>query len=332
MLNQELLEKICLLHFDVLNKQNICINHHVIKINTTSHGALIEKRLGASKTESLQFGNVQANTDFPDCKLKSFIQQGPLMRVGRKTSMSEDARIPDKVIKNYLALPKLLSTLMYGHKDSISKHYLYENPSITVRGNIDYSLLNGGVKIDFTMKPEQSGKILLEAGIAFLLDSAISQVQWLGNGLYASYPGKMSANNYGLYSLSSNDIYFEGNRMGVDMVLCTNVNGDGVLLVCKDGKINFERTDKGIVLSFNTHVSGLGGKLRPTSFPVYADKIGAITGSFSLYYVDGNNWNPLLKDLFVSPNEVKKAFIPFISAYDTYLKKFNDMVYEQNVE
>jgi beta-galactosidase len=331
-LNQELLEKICLLHFDVFNKQNICINHHVIKINTTSHDALIERRLGALKTGRLQFGNVQVNTDFPDCTLKSFIQQGPLMRIGRKTSMSEDARIPGKVIKNYLALPKLLSTHVYEHKDSISKYYLYKNPSITVRGNIDYSLLNGGIRINFNLKPEQSDKILLEAGIAFLLDSTISQVQWLGNGPYASYPGKMSANNYGLYSLSSNDIYFEGNRMGIDMVLCTNVNGDGVLLVCKDGKINFERTDKGIVLSFNAYVSGLGGKLRPTSFPVYTDKIDAIAGSFSLYYVDGRNWNPFLKDLFVSPNEVKNAFIPFISAYDTYLKKFNDIVYVQKLE
>ncbi|KAA6304670.1 hypothetical protein EZS27_043682 [termite gut metagenome] len=98
---------------------------------------------------------------------KSFIQQGPLMRIGRKTSMSEDARIPGKVIKNYLALPKLLSTHVYEHKDSISKYYLYENPSITVRGNIDYSLLNGGIRINFNLKPEQSDKILLEAGIAF---------------------------------------------------------------------------------------------------------------------------------------------------------------------
>jgi hypothetical protein len=87
--------------------------------------------------------------------------------------------------------------------------------------------------------------------------------------------------------------------------------------------VNFERTDQGIVVSFNTHVSGIGSKLRVTSFPVYAREITSISGNFSLYYIEGSNWNSLIKDLFVKPDEVKKAYTPFISVYDTYLKKFN---------
>jgi hypothetical protein len=113
--------------------------------------------------------------------------------------------------------------------------------------------------------------------------------------------------------------------MGVDLVLCTNDNGDGLLLICENGNVNFERTDQGIVLSFNAHVSELGGKLRPTSFPVYADNVGNITGNFSLYHVDGKKWQPFLKNLFVSPDKVKKTYTPFISVYDTYLKKINDI-------
>lgn len=52
----------------------------------------------------------------------------------------------------------------------------------------------------------------------------------------------------------------------------------------------------------------------------------AITGTFNLYHVDGKNWDKALKDIFVLPQDVKKPYAPFISVYDTYLLKFNDIV------
>lgn len=204
---------------------------------------------------------------------------------------------------------------------------MFENEDITINGEINFNKTDkDGVKVDFNLTPKPSDKILLEAGIAFLLDKSITKVQWLGNGPFSSYPGKANANNYGIYSLAQEDIYFEGNRMGVDLVLCTNDSGDGLLLVCDKGNVNFERTDQGIVLSFNSLVSGLGGKLRTTAFPVYSDEVGSITGDFLLYYVDGKNWNSILKDIFLCPDKVKKAYTPFISVYDTYLKKFSDSI------
>jgi hypothetical protein len=42
--------------------------------------------------------------------------------------------------------------------------------------------------------------------------------------------------------------------------------------------------------------------------------------------VDGKNWQPLLKDLFVSPDKIKEAYTPFISVYDTYLKRFSNII------
>jgi len=158
------------------------------------------------------------------------------------------------------------------------------------------------------------------------LDKSITKVQWLGNGPFSSYPGKSNASSYGIYSLEQEDIYFEGNRQGIDLVLFTNESGDGLLLLCDNGNVNFERTDRGIVLTFNSHVSGLGGKLRITSFPVFADSLNSISGNFVLYFVDGKNWAPLLKNIFVTPDKVLKAYQPFISVYDTYLKKFENIV------
>ncbi|GHT14322.1 beta-galactosidase [Bacteroidia bacterium] len=298
-LNQDPSEKIYLVHFDVKTKEGLSINQQTIRILPATGKINFNQRLTA---EQNTYGRIQ-----------EFIQQAPLMRVGRKTSMSEDARIPSKVIKNYLMTPTV----------SNGNHYLFENEDIAVSGKINYSVTKQeGIKVDFNLQPAPSDKILLEAGIAVLLDKSITKVQWLGNGPYSSYPGKANANNYGIHALAQEDIYFEGNRMGIDLVLCTNDSGDGVLLACDNGNVNFERTDQGIVLSFNSLVSGLGGKLRPTSFPVYANEIDSIAGSFSLYYVDGKNWQPLLKDIFVPPNKIKKAYTPFISVYDTYLKRF----------
>jgi beta-galactosidase len=301
-LNQDPSEKIYLLHFDINNKEGLCINQQTIRILPESGKISFIQRLeGIDDNE----------------RLKALIQKGPLMRVGRKTAMSEDVRISNRVIKNYLITPQKTG----------KNNYSFENETIAVTGEIKTSTSDQqGVKIDFNLTPAPSDKILLEAGVAFLLDKSITKVQWLGYGPFASYPGKANANNYGIYSLAQEDIYFEGNRMGVDLVLCTDESGNGILLVCDKGNVNFERTDLGIVLSFNSYVSGLGGKLRTTSFPVYADQIDSIAGHFSLYHVDGKNWQPLLKNLFVSPGKVKKAYTPFISVYDTYLKRFNDIV------
>jgi beta-galactosidase len=304
-LNHDPSEKVYLLHFDIKTKDGLSINQQTIRILPETGIINFNHRLEIGQGTNPQL-------------LKRFIQQAPLMRVGRKTSMSEDARIPNRVIKNYLMTPTV-------DKDN---NYLFENEDISLSGKINFIQTDkNGVKIDFNIKPvAPSGKILLESGIAFLLDKSITKVQWLGNGPFASYPGKANANNYGIYSLAQEDIYFEGNRMGVDLVLCTNESGDGVLLACENGNVNFERTDQGIVLSFNSLVSGLGGKLRPTSFPVYADETDRIAGNFSLYYVDGKNWQPFLKELFVSPDKIKEAYTPFISVYDTYLKRFSNII------
>ncbi|GHT35273.1 hypothetical protein AGMMS49574_24340 [Bacteroidia bacterium] len=102
--------------------------------------------------------------------------------------------------------------------DSTKNRYLFENETIAVSGEINYTASKEqGIKVNFNLSPAPSDKILLEAGIAFLLDKSITKVQWLGNGPFASYPGKANANNYGIYSLAQEDLYFEGNRMGVDL-------------------------------------------------------------------------------------------------------------------
>jgi hypothetical protein len=104
--------------------------------------------------------------------------------------MAGDVRIHDKVIKNYLITPTVTN----------KNHYVFENEDITLTGKINFNTTDKqGVKVEFDLKPAPTDKILLEAGIAVLLDKSINKVQWLGNGTFASYPGKANANNYGMH-------------------------------------------------------------------------------------------------------------------------------------
>ena len=297
--------KLCLLHFSMTNKQNACINTQTVRVFSSDN-----------KKESLVLPTpYSANSPW------TYLQKMPLLRVGRKTSMSEDIRVSDKVIKHYLMLPQQTSNTYHGEEE-----YVYTNDEITVRGSVIYTpTSDNGIKVEFAVSPEGSDKLLLETGIGFLLSYDITKIQWIGNGPYASYPGKQSANEYGIHGLAAGDIYFEGNRMGIDIILCTNDQGDGILLKCDNGNFNFEQTDKGVVITYNARVSGLGGKLRPTSFPVYANQVGEIKGSFTLYSVKGSSWSSSMKNLFVQPATII-PYKPFLSVYDTYLLKFDDIV------
>src|SRR5574344_283069 len=288
-------DKLSLLQFDIKNKNGLTINRQTVKIN--GNFDLVKMY------QSLKVGN---GNPF------DYVQGKPLWRIGRKISLSESCKVSKQVAVRYLMEPK-----------SIAKsRYIYEDSNIVAEGTIDIKDSGNGKSVRFSLKPEKSKKLLLETGLAFLLDKSIDKVQWVGYGPYASYPGKMSSNNYGYYSMTAGDLYFEGNRMGVDAALMTDDAGNGILLTCKNGKINFEQTDKGIVVTCNAYVSGIGPKSKATSYPVYADKISDISGSLILYKVAAGDNIPLM----LNAKEVKQPFRHFLSEYDTYLLKYEDII------
>lgn len=224
---------------------------------------------------------------------RDFMQGGFMMRTGRKLSMSERLKV----------------------KDEVSNHYLKP-----VRDGLKIDTIPGGWHVRFCFSKDMMPHIILEGGVAMLLDHHINQVQWIGYGPYATYPGKQNANHYGLHTMTAGDLYFEGNRMGVDAALLTDDHGKGLLLLCNDSKgVNFEQTDRGIVLSVNAVVSGLGPKFAKTAHAVMQQDI---TGDFYLLKVDASNG---LAGLFVPPSAVKKVQNHFLTQYDTYLMRFNDI-------
>ena len=93
----------------------------------------------------------------------------------------------------------------------------------------------------------------------------------------------------------------------------------------KSLNMNFEQTDRGIVMTVNAAVSGQGPKFARTAFPVISKHFGTIKGEFSLYSIDAHDMPQTIKDLFVNPQTVPAPFHPFETQYDTYLLKYNDI-------
>lgn len=258
-------------------------------------------------------------------QLSGYFQKYPLMRVGRKFSMSEELRAKGKAIDKYLIEPTVRS------KETSGQMYIeemsYTNPFISSEGKVSYrKLANGSIKLDYSLTPQTKGKLLLEGGLAFLLDAKFENMQWLGYGPYASYPGKQSANEYSVHTMTAGDLYFEGNRIGIDALVCTDSIGNGFAVIAPHSNMNFEQTDKGIVLSVNAVVAGLCGKLRETAYPIYTDDIESLDGSLVICPLSAGKWPEEISYLFKQANDIEKPENPFLSVYDTYLMKYSDIV------
>lgn len=224
------------------------------------------------------------------------IQEGPLLRVGRKATMAENIRIKDKRIEKYL--------------QPLDNQYVKADVQTSQDGTVSY-----------TLTPDSTDTFISELGVAFLLDASFDRVQWIGQGPFASYPGRYKANRYGFWAKHKDDIYFEGNRMGVDAALFSDSEGNGLLVVGDCLNMNFEQTDRGIVMTVNAAVAGQGPKFSRTAFPVFSKEVGTMTGKFRLYRVDSDSW----PQIFASPQSVPAPLRPFITQYDTYLMKYNDI-------
>lgn len=232
-----------------------------------------------------------------------FIQEGPFVRTGRKATMAERITQKGRLISKYL-LP-------------------LENKQVAA--NMTSSSIENGEDIAFTLSPDTADVFRAELGIGYLLDSSIDRVSWIGYGPYPSYPGRSRANRYGTWSKHKDDLYFEGNHSGIDAALFSDRSGNGILISGDSLSLNFEQTDLGIVVTVNAAVSGQGPKFAKTHFPGWQRGDDAVSGRFQLFGVDGQDRPLELKRLLVDSDKVEKPFRPFLTQYDTYLLRFEDI-------
>ena len=234
------------------------------------------------------------------CEATLPIQGEPMIRVGRKPTLAEMLKVKDDRIERYL--------------QPLQNAYVKAE-------------LSGKETVSYTLTPDTAQVFLSELGVAYLLDPSIDRVQWIGNGPFASYPGRRQANRYGYWSLHKDDLYFEGNRMGIDACWLSDKDGHGILITGDSLNINFEQTDCGIVVSINAAVSGQGPKFARTAFPVWGNEVGTVSGTFRMHALD--DWRiQQLRTAIGDPQNVPAPFKPFLTVYDTYLLRFDAIVQE----
>ena len=234
---------------------------------------------------------------------KELMQQGPLIRVGRKPTMAEMLKVKDTRIDKYL--------------QPMENPYVKAEVAMTQEGT--------GMRVSYKLTPDSTSRFLSELGVAFLLDSCLDRVQWIGQGPLPSYPGRRQANRHGFWAKHKDDLYFEGNRMGVDAAYVSDSLGNGLLIVGDSLNLNFEQTDRGIVLTVNAAVSGQGPKFARTAFPVVSKDVGTLAGDFRVYRINGKDGITGLPKLFLHPSVMPSPFHPFMKQYDTYLMRFDEV-------
>lgn len=252
----------------------------------------LEQSFVMNKPSFSVIGTKGTNTDTP-----SF-----LVRVGRKATMAELIKVGDKRIERYL--------------QPVGNPY--------VKADIKTKKCpDGSLAVNYTLTPDTTtDRFLSEIGVAWLLPKEIDHVQWLGMGPLASYPGRCKANNYNIWSLHKDDLYFEGNRMGIDAAFFSDKDGNGILVVGDSLNMNFEQTDRGIVVTVNAAVSGQGPKFARTAFPVTSKNTDTLHGSFRICAAKDNELPPAMSYLLSQP---KTPFKPFKTQYDTYLMRYDDI-------
>lgn len=217
------------------------------------------------------------------------------VRVGRKKTLAEAMTVKNRIDR-----------------------YLQPLDNPYVRGVVTHH----GRTVDYTLTPcDTADHFIAELGVAYLLDKSIDRVQWIGQGPYASYPGRHRANRYGFWALDKDDLYFEGNRMGIDACWLSDKDGNGILISGEGLSMNFEQTDAGIVVTVNALVSGLGPKFNKTPYWVSSKELDDIEGSFDLISTKAGE----TPALFMAPTDVPAAFKPFYTQYDTYPMRLEEI-------
>lgn len=197
-----------------------------------------------------------------------------------------------------------------------------DHPEESVRGG--YRLLvaaSGAIEVSYRYTPVCATGEMLEAGFALALPAAQSELRWIGQGPYASYPGKERQDEYGVFHLNRDDLHFPGNRREVEFAALVAPGGPGVLLAGDGMTVDLEKTGDTTVFSHlaavpgdRTTNEGQGEKIDMSS-RLAADQVGTFTGAFTLLPLP-SAWPAPLATWLGEPSEHVAVTKPFLRSYD----------------
>ncbi len=170
---------------------------------------------------------------------------------------------------------------------------------------------SGAIEVNYRYAPGKTTGTFLETGYALELPAAASEFRWLGQGPYASYPGRDLLDGYGLFHMNREDQYFPGNRRGVELALLTNPAGAGVLMAGRGMTVSLDYREGNTVFSSLSGDAGAddeaeGGKSKSRK---------NISGKFTLLPLS-DDWPALLKGWFGEPGEKAAVKQRYFHSYD----------------
>ncbi|MES3020433.1 MAG: glycoside hydrolase family 2 TIM barrel-domain containing protein [Pseudomonadota bacterium] len=174
---------------------------------------------------------------------------------------------------------------------------------------------NGTIAVRYDFAPVNASGILSEAGLSVVAPAAMGEFRWIGQGPYAGYPGKDILNEFGLFHLNREDLYFKGNRRGTELAMLSTAQGSGFAIALAKGDVSVERDEERTLLSHNALIGSLGNKGTSAEQTVPLDKVSRIAGAFTLVPV-GTRWPAALERWFGKPAGAKQVFRPFLHSYD----------------
>lgn len=254
------------------------------------------------------------------------ITEGLFARVGRKPSIAQIATTTSRRSKskhtlwtNYLLSKASTVQVKTFDTNQLLVNYTFLADSSVERGlsgEIAYDFKpNGQIDVRYNFTPTGKEEAV-ETGVSMLIPASLSEFRWIGKGPYAAYPGKDKLSDYGIYHLTSNDLYFTGNRQEVECAIFSDSNGNGFALVGKQANISVEHTAEGILVSHNAHVAGTFNKYEWPEQLFSFQNDQKISGSFTIIPFTSKSYPSFFKTIFGNSHQIIKAFQPYFHSYD----------------
>ncbi|MBC8053991.1 MAG: DUF4981 domain-containing protein [Sphingobacteriaceae bacterium] len=284
-----------------------------------------------NKKDQISFGNYNflLNTQTGMIRLadragSTLLVDGPYARLGRKTTLSEQASIrrlqpgnnpfwkPNLLTKPEAKVERVTANRIvvnYNHERQDTKGQFIE-------GTVEYTVSDSGrIDVSYRFVPNNAKGLALEAGLSFLVPASLTEFRWSGKGPYASYPGKNRLNEFGLHHLNKADINYGGNHQDVDVAVFSDGEGKGFAILADKANIAVENSTEGIIVSHNAYVSGRFNKASQPELKVRIENLKEIAGKFSIVPL-GSKWPDTLEKLFGKPATLAVPFAPFYNSYD----------------
>ncbi|MBN2325635.1 MAG: hypothetical protein JXR73_00680 [Candidatus Omnitrophica bacterium] len=138
-----------------------------------------------------------------------------------------------------------------------------------------------------------------ELGLAFLAPPTLSEIVWMGDGPYPSYPGVSALNDWGIFSFKPIDRIVPGNRMRVNLLALRDERGYGLGVMALDGRISIEPVKEGSLITVNCATAGVGSRTQPTLHPISEkERSGASFTAFRLIPLTRNQHPSLFARLW----------------------------------